>query len=77
MEEPTATLTEAHTRQMENLVRSTTEAMNEMMLCLKENKNTNINVTNEEKRKKKTRKTKEIQLRTNLQALWQETSITR
>jgi hypothetical protein len=29
---------EAHTQQMENLVRSTTEAMKEMMLLLKENK---------------------------------------
>jgi hypothetical protein len=37
-EELNATITEAHTRQMENLVRSTTEAMKEMMLLLKENK---------------------------------------
>jgi hypothetical protein len=55
-EELIATLTEAHTRQMENLVRSTTEAMKEMMLLLKENKNSNISVTNEEKNKKETRK---------------------
>ncbi len=48
-----ATLTEAHTRQIENLVRSTTEAMKEMMLLLKENKNSNINVANEEKNKKR------------------------
>jgi hypothetical protein len=41
-EELVATLTEAHTRQMEDLVRSTTEAMKEMMLLLKENKNSNV-----------------------------------
>jgi hypothetical protein len=34
-----ATLTEAHTQQMKNLVRSTAEATKEMMLLLKENKN--------------------------------------
>jgi hypothetical protein len=60
-EELIATLTEAHTQQMENLVRSTTEAMKEMMLLLKENQNSNINVTNEEKKQKETRKTKDIQ----------------
>jgi hypothetical protein len=38
---------------MENLVRSTTEATKEMMLLLKENKNSNINVTKEEKYKKR------------------------
>ncbi len=37
-EELIATLTEAHTQQMKNLVRSTTEAMKEMMQLLKENK---------------------------------------
>ena len=37
MEELVATITKAHTRQMKNLVRSTTEAMKEMMLLLKEN----------------------------------------
>jgi hypothetical protein len=61
MEELIATLMEAYTQQMENLVRSTTEAMKEMMLLLKENQNSNINVTNEEKKQKETRKTKEIQ----------------
>jgi hypothetical protein len=35
-----ATLMEAHTRQMENIVRSTTEAMKEMMLLFKETKTT-------------------------------------
>ena len=58
MEELIATLTESHTQQMENLVRSTTEAMKEMMLLLKENKNSNINVTNEEKNKKRQEKRK-------------------
>jgi hypothetical protein len=52
MEELVATITKAHTRQMKNLVRSTTEAMKEMMLLLKENKNSNINVTNEKKTKR-------------------------
>ncbi len=37
-EELIATLTEVHTQQMKNLVRSTSEAMKEMMLLLKENK---------------------------------------
>jgi hypothetical protein len=36
---------------MENLVRSTTEAMKEMIQLLKENKYSNTNVTNEEKNK--------------------------
>jgi hypothetical protein len=58
MEELIATLTDAHTRQMENLVRSTTEAMKEMMLLLKENKNSKINVTKEEKNKKRQEKQK-------------------
>ncbi len=55
-EELIATLMEAHTQQMENLVRSTIEAMKETMLLLKENKNSNINVTNEEKNKKRQEK---------------------
>ena len=57
-EELIATLTEAHTRQMENLVRSTSEAMKEMMLLLKENKNSNINATKEETNKKRQEKRK-------------------
>jgi hypothetical protein len=56
MEELIATLIEAHTQQMENLVRSTTEAMKEMTQLLKQNKNSNINVTNEEKNKKRQEK---------------------
>jgi hypothetical protein len=41
---------------MENLVRSTSEAMKEMMLLLKENKNSNINATKEETNKKRQEK---------------------
>jgi hypothetical protein len=33
------------------LVKSTTEAMKEMILLLKENKNSNVNATNEEKKR--------------------------
>jgi hypothetical protein len=58
MEELIATLTEAYTQQVENLVRFTTEAMKEMMQLLKENKNSNINVMNEEKNKKRQEKQK-------------------
>jgi hypothetical protein len=58
MEELIATLTEARNRQMENLVRSTTEAMKKMMQLLKENKNSNINVTNEKRNKKRQEKQK-------------------
>jgi hypothetical protein len=53
MEELIATLMEAHSQQMENLVRSTTEAMKKMMLLLKENKNSNITSTNEEQNKQR------------------------
>ncbi len=50
---------EAHTRRMGNLVRSTTEAMKEMIqLLIKENKNSNINVTKEETNKKRQEKKK-------------------
>ncbi len=48
-----ANLTEAHTRQMETLVKTTTEAMKEMMLLLKDNKTPTIKVTDEEKKKKR------------------------
>jgi hypothetical protein len=41
---------------MENLVRSTSEAMKEMMLLLKENENYNINATKEETNKKRQEK---------------------
>ena len=51
-EELIANLTEAHTRQMEALVKTTTEAMKEMMLLLKENKTPTPKATDEEKKKK-------------------------
>ena len=57
-EELIATLTEAHTRQMETLVKTTTEAMKEMMLLLKENKTPAPKTTDEEKKKKREEKRK-------------------
>jgi len=51
-EELIANLTEAHTRQMEALVKTTTEAMKEMMLLMKENKTPTPKATDEEKKKK-------------------------
>ena len=57
-EELIANLTEAHTRQMETLVKTTTEAMKEMMLLLKENKSPANKATDEEKKKKREEKRK-------------------
>jgi len=58
-EEIIANLTEAHTRQMETLVKTTTEAMKEMMLLLKNNNNApNDKATDEEKKKKREEKKK-------------------
>jgi hypothetical protein len=59
-EELIAALTDAHTRQMETLIKSTIDTMKEMMLLIKENKsNTNSNKpTNEEKKKKREEKHK-------------------
>jgi hypothetical protein len=59
-EELIAALTEAHTKQMETLIKSTTDTMKEMMLLLKDNKSTNnsIKQTDEEKKKKKDEKRK-------------------
>jgi len=57
-EELIATLTEAHTRQMETLVKTTTDAMKEMMLLLKENKSPANKATDEEKKKKRDEKKK-------------------
>ena len=51
-------LTEAHTRQMESLVKTTTEAMKDMMLLLKENKSPTPKPTDEEKKKKRDEKRK-------------------
>jgi hypothetical protein len=57
-EELIAVLTKNHARQMEGLITSTTNAMKEMMLLLKENKNPNPtnNQTSEEKKKKRDEK---------------------
>jgi hypothetical protein len=57
-EELIATLTKTHTRQMETLIKSTTKAMKEMMLLIKENKrpNSTKNQTSEEKKKKRDEK---------------------
>jgi hypothetical protein len=53
-EELIATLTEMHSCQIETLIKSTTDAMKEMMLLIKENKNpTNSNKKTNEERKKK------------------------
>jgi hypothetical protein len=54
MEELIATLTETQSHQMETLIKITTDAIKEMILLIKENKNpTNSNkTTNEEKKKK-------------------------
>jgi hypothetical protein len=57
-EELIASLTEAHTRQMEALVKSTTEAMKEMMLLLKDNKTPTPKATDEDKKKKRDDKRK-------------------
>ena len=59
-EELIAALTEAHTKQMETLIKSTTETMKEMMLLLKDNKNPNNSnkLTDEEKKKKREEKHK-------------------
>ena len=56
-----ATLTENHTRQMETLIKSTTDAMKEMMQLIKSNGSTPTNptnTTNEEKKKKREEKRK-------------------
>jgi hypothetical protein len=57
-EELIAALTKNHACQMEGLITSTTNAMKEMMLLLKENKNPNPtnNQTSEEKKKKRDEK---------------------
>ena len=57
-EELIANLTKAHTRQMEALVKSTTEAMKEMMLLLKDNKTPTPKATDEDKKKKRDDKRK-------------------
>jgi hypothetical protein len=53
-----AALTGNHTHQMELLIKSTTDAMKEMMLLIKDNRNPSNfnNQTNEERKKKKDEK---------------------
>jgi hypothetical protein len=57
-EELIVTLTENHTFQMETLIKSTTDAVKEMMLLAKDNRNpsNSNNQTNEERKKKKDEK---------------------
>ena len=59
-EELIAALTDAHTKQMETLIKSTTDTMKEMMLLLKENKQpiNSTKQTDEEKKKKRDEKRK-------------------
>jgi len=59
-EELIASLTEAHTKQMETLIKSTTDTMKEMMLLHKDNKSTNnsTKLTDEDKKKKRDEKRK-------------------
>jgi len=57
-EELIANLTEAHTRQMETLVKTTTEAMKEMMLLLKDSKTPATKATDEEKKRRRDEKRK-------------------
>ena len=52
-EELIATLTEAHTRQMETLVKTTTDAMKEMMSLIKNDKKEPNGQSNDEKKKKR------------------------
>ena len=52
-EELIANLTEAHTRQMETLVKTTTKAMKEMMMLLKNNNTPTNKATVEEKKKRR------------------------
>ncbi len=57
-EELIAMLTKAHTKQMENLIKTTTKAMKEMMLLIKENKTPTINATDAEMKKIRNKKQK-------------------
>jgi hypothetical protein len=57
-EELIATLTEKHTQQMESLIKSTTEAMKEMMALIKNEKKESNNQSTDEKKKKREEKRK-------------------
>ena len=50
MEELIAMLMDTHTKQMENLVKTTTKAMKEIMLLIQENKTPNVSATDTEKK---------------------------
>ena len=52
-EELITNLTKAYTRQMETLVKTTTEAMKEMMMFLKKNNSPTNKATDEEKKKRR------------------------
>jgi len=58
MEELIAALTENHTRQMETLIKSTTDAMKEMMSLIKNEQKAPNNQSNDEKKKKQEEKRK-------------------
>jgi hypothetical protein len=72
-EELIANLTEAHTKQMEILIKSTTKSMKEMMNLMNAAVKSTANTSNDEKKKKREEKQK-IQRRTRMQTLQQETS---
>jgi hypothetical protein len=55
-----AMLTDAHTKQMKNLVKTTTKAMKEVMLLIRENKTPNVSATVTEKKKIRNEKQKNI-----------------
>ena len=58
MEELIANLTENHTRQMDNLIKSTTEAMKEMMSLIKKDQKTTNQQSSDDKKKKREEKRK-------------------
>jgi hypothetical protein len=59
-EELIAALTEAHTKQMETLIKSTTDAMKEMMSLLKDNKSTNNSTKTMRRRRRGMKNTRSI-----------------
>ena len=58
MEGLIAMLTDTHTKQIENLIKTTTKAMKEMTLLIKENKTPNVSATNAENKKTRNKKLK-------------------
>ena len=59
MEELIANLTENHTRQMETLIKSTTEAMKEMMSLIKNDQKTTNQQSNNDRKKKREERQKQ------------------